>query len=52
MVDLVDRPRRLEIARVVKIPDSQENRKGPEAEMGLEKPAPAVRLHLDGSSLG
>lgn len=49
---MVDRPRRLEIARVVKIPVFQENRKGPEAEMGLEKPDPAVRLHLDGKFIG
>lgn len=51
-MNLVDRLKRLGIARVVKTPDPQENGKSREAEMGLQKPDPAVYLNSGGSLLG
>lgn len=51
-MNLVDRLKRLGIARVVKTPDSQENGKSREAEMGLQKPDSAVYLNSGGSLLG
>lgn len=51
-MSLVDRLKRLGIARVVKTPDPQENGKGREAEMGLQKPESAVYLPSSGSLLG
>ncbi|XP_006496344.1 trafficking kinesin-binding protein 2 isoform X6 [Mus musculus] len=50
-MNLVDRLKRLGIARVVKTPDPQENGKSREAEMGLQKPDPAVYLNSGGSLL-
>lgn len=51
-MNLVDRLKRLGIARVVKTPDPQENGKSREAEMGLQKPDSAVYLNSGGSLLG
>lgn len=51
-MNLVDRLKRLGIARVVKTPDPQENGKSREAEMGLQKPDSAVYLNSSGSLLG
>lgn len=51
-MNLVDRLKRLGIARVVKTPVPQENGKSREAEMGLQKPDSAVYLNSGGSLLG
>lgn len=51
-MNLVDRLKRLGIARVVKTPDPQDNGKGREAETGLQKPDSAVYLNSGGSLLG
>ncbi|XP_075812254.1 trafficking kinesin-binding protein 2 [Microtus pennsylvanicus] len=51
-MNLVDRLKRLGIARAVKTPDPQENGKSREAEMGLPKPESAVYLNSSGSLLG
>lgn len=51
-MNLVDRLKRLGIARVVKTPIPQENGKSREAEMGLQKPDSAVYLNSGGSLLG
>ncbi|XP_051009820.1 trafficking kinesin-binding protein 2 [Acomys russatus] len=51
-MSLVDRLKRLGIARVVKTSDPQENGKGQEAETGLQKPEPAAYLPSSGSLLG
>lgn len=50
-MNLVDRLKRLGIARVVKTPDPQENGKSQEAELGLQKPESAVYLNSSGSLL-
>lgn len=49
-MNLVDRLKRLGIARVVKTPDVQENGGSQEAEMGLQRPGSAVYLN-SGSNL-
>lgn len=49
-MNLVDRLKRLGIARVVKTPDVQENGGSQEAEMGLQRPSSAVYLN-SGSNL-
>ncbi|KAM7316165.1 hypothetical protein ACRRTK_024845 [Alexandromys fortis] len=51
-MNLVDRLKRLGIARAVKTPDPQENGKSREAETGLPKPESAVYLNSSGSLLG
>lgn len=51
-MNLVDRLKRLGIARVVKTPVPRENGKSREAEMGLQKPDSAVYLNSGGSLLG
>lgn len=51
-MNLVDRLKRLGIARVVKTPDPQENGKSREAEVGLQRPESAVYLNSSGSLLG
>lgn len=51
-MNLVDRLKRLGIARVVKTPGPQEKGKSREAEMGLQKPDSAVYLNSGGSLLG
>ncbi|XP_038171101.1 trafficking kinesin-binding protein 2 [Arvicola amphibius] len=51
-MNLVDRLKRLGIARAVKTPDPQENGKSREAETSLPKPDPAVYLNSSGSLLG
>ncbi|KAM6178371.1 trafficking kinesin-binding protein 2 [Rhynchocyon petersi] len=51
-MNLVDRLKRLGIARVIKTPDAQENGRSQEAEMGLKKPDSAVYLNSGSSLLG
>ncbi|XP_023588760.1 trafficking kinesin-binding protein 2 isoform X1 [Trichechus manatus latirostris] len=51
-MNLVDRLKRLGIARVVKTPDTQENGRSQEADIGLQKPDSAVYLNSSGSLLG
>uniref|UniRef100_A0A8I3QAI1 Trafficking kinesin protein 2 n=1 Tax=Canis lupus familiaris TaxID=9615 RepID=A0A8I3QAI1_CANLF len=49
-MNLVDRLKRLGIARVIKTPDAQENGRSQEAEVGLQRPDSAVYLN-SGSNL-
>ncbi|EFB29510.1 hypothetical protein PANDA_003928, partial [Ailuropoda melanoleuca] len=49
-MNLVDRLKRLGIARVIKTPDAQENGRSQEAEIGLQRPDSAVYLN-SGSNL-
>lgn len=49
-MNLVDRLKRLGIARVIKTPDAQENGRSQEAENGLQRPGSAVYLN-SGSNL-
>lgn len=51
-MNLVDRLKRLGIARVVKAPDAQQNGKSQEAEVGLQKADSAVYLNSGSSLLG
>lgn len=51
-MNLVDRLKRLGIARVVKTPDSQENGKSQEAEISLQKADSAVYLNSGSSLMG
>ncbi|XP_063504400.1 trafficking kinesin-binding protein 2 isoform X2 [Pongo pygmaeus] len=51
-MNLVDRLKRLGIARVVKNPGAQENGRCQEAEIGLQKPDSAVYLNSGSSLLG
>ncbi|XP_023568160.1 trafficking kinesin-binding protein 2 isoform X2 [Octodon degus] len=51
-MNLVDRLKRLGIARVVKAPDAQENGKSQESEVGLHKADSAVYLNSSSSLLG
>ncbi|KAM6176080.1 trafficking kinesin-binding protein 2 [Erethizon dorsatum] len=51
-MNLVDRLKRLGIARVVKAPDAQETGRGPEVEVGLQKADSAVHLNSGSSLLG
>lgn len=51
-MNLVDRLKRLGIARAVKTPGAQENGKSQEAEMGLPKPDPTVYLTSGSHLLG
>ncbi|XP_062957068.1 trafficking kinesin-binding protein 2 isoform X3 [Cynocephalus volans] len=51
-MSLVDRLKRLGIARVVKTPDAQENGRSQEAEIGFQKPDSAVYLNSSSSLLG
>ncbi|XP_010600781.3 trafficking kinesin-binding protein 2 isoform X1 [Loxodonta africana] len=51
-MNLVDRLKRLGIARVVKTPDTQENGRSKEAEIGLQKPDSAVYLNSGSNLLG
>ncbi|EGV99434.1 trafficking kinesin-binding protein 2 [Cricetulus griseus] len=51
-MNLVDRLKRLGIARVVKTPDPQESGKSREAEVALQKADSAVYLNSSGSLLG
>uniref|UniRef100_A0A8C9A194 Trafficking kinesin protein 2 n=1 Tax=Prolemur simus TaxID=1328070 RepID=A0A8C9A194_PROSS len=51
-MNLVDRLKRLGIARVVKAPDAKENRRSQEAETGLQKPDSAVYLNAHSNLLG
>ncbi|XP_008836994.1 trafficking kinesin-binding protein 2 isoform X2 [Nannospalax galili] len=50
-MNLVDRLKRLGLARVVKNPDTQENGKSQEAEMGFQKSDSAVYLNSGGTLL-
>lgn len=51
-MNLVDRLKRLGIARVVKTPDTQENGRSQEPEIGLQKPDSAVYLNSGSSLMG
>ncbi|XP_008068979.1 trafficking kinesin-binding protein 2 [Carlito syrichta] len=51
-MNLVDRLKRLGIARVVKTPSSQENGRSREAEVGLQKPDSTIYLNSGSSLLG
>lgn len=51
-MNLVDRLKRLGIARVVKTPDPQENGKSEEAEISFQKPDSAVYLNPSSNLLG
>lgn len=51
-MNLVDRLKRLGIARAVKAPDAQESRKNQEAEMGLRKVDSAVYFNSGSNLLG
>lgn len=51
-MNLVDRLKRLGIARVIKTPDPRESGKSQEAEVALQKPESAVYLNSSGSLLG
>ncbi|XP_006889208.1 PREDICTED: trafficking kinesin-binding protein 2 [Elephantulus edwardii] len=51
-MNLVDRLKRLGIARVIKTPDAQENGGSQDAELGLQKPDSAVYLNSGSNLLG
>ncbi|XP_012657600.2 trafficking kinesin-binding protein 2 [Otolemur garnettii] len=51
-MNLVDRLKRLGIARVVKTPDIKENGRSQEAEVGLQKPDSAIYLSASSNFLG